>query len=72
MEFCASILINEISVLKSNKGNEIKNTAFAGVGRPLNVFACVESLLNIASLTAEKIGSKAAMMILKNSLGKIK
>ena len=38
---------------------EITASAFAGVGNPLNVVACVESRLNIASLKAAHTGIMA-------------
>lgn len=41
--------------------NPAINSAFAGVGRPINVLLCLSSLLNLANLRAEKTAIKYAM-----------
>ena len=43
---------------------EITASAFAGVGNPLKDFACVSSILNIASRKAAHTGIIAAMAIM--------
>lgn len=52
---------DKAGALKAIRGKELINKALAGVGKPIKLWVCRVSVLNLASLKAENMAIKKAI-----------